>query len=104
MPYRAKFGMGRGFGFGGYSPPWPHIGRGRGGLPRCWAYGAVNPNYGMTYPDQGGFAAPGMSPVNQPPSPNQELTFLKNQAEVLRHHLDQIDARVKALEDRGEPS
>jgi len=29
---------GRGFGFRGTSPPWPYIGRGRGGLPRCWAY------------------------------------------------------------------
>jgi NAD-dependent dihydropyrimidine dehydrogenase PreA subunit len=24
-----------GFGFRGVSPPWPYVGRGRGGLPRC---------------------------------------------------------------------
>ena len=105
MPYRAQFGMGRGFGFGGYSPPWPYIGRGRGGLPRCWAYGpgypygAVNPDYGMMHPDQGGFAPAGMPPFSAPPSPDQELAFLKNQVEMLRQHLDQIVARVEELEE-----
>ncbi len=29
---------GRGFGFRGFSPPWPFVGLGRGGLPRCWYY------------------------------------------------------------------
>ena len=28
-------GGGMGFGFRGSSPPWPYVGRGRGGLPRC---------------------------------------------------------------------
>ncbi len=44
MPFGRGFGMGggfgRGFGFRGYSPPWPFVGRGRGGLPRGFAYGA----------------------------------------------------------------
>jgi hypothetical protein len=46
MPYGRGFGMGRGGGFGrgnrfrGYSPPWPYVGLGRGGLPRGWAYRA----------------------------------------------------------------
>ncbi len=31
--------FGRGFGFRGWSPPWPYVGVGRGGLPRCWAFG-----------------------------------------------------------------
>ena len=107
MPHRAQFGMGRGFGFGGYSPPWPYIGRGRGGFPRCWAYGpgypygAVNPDYGMMHPYQGGFETPGMSPFGPPLSADQELAFLKNQTDMLRQHLDQIDARVKELEDSG---
>jgi hypothetical protein len=26
---------GQGFGFSGSSPPWPYVGRGRGGKPRC---------------------------------------------------------------------
>jgi hypothetical protein len=103
MPYRAQFGMGRGFGFGGYSLPWPYVGRGRGGLPRCWAYpsGAVNPDYEMMYPYQGGFGALAMPPFNPRVSPDQELAFLKNQAEMLRQHLDQIVARVEELENSG---
>ena len=28
-------GRGWGFGFRGSSPPWPYVGLGRGGLPRC---------------------------------------------------------------------
>jgi hypothetical protein len=27
---------GRGFGFRGFAPPWPFIGWGRSGLPKCW--------------------------------------------------------------------
>ena len=38
--------FGRGFGFRGWSPPWPYVGRGRGGFPRRWAYGA---NWGASY-------------------------------------------------------
>lgn len=101
MPYGSGFG--RGCGFRGYSPPWPNVGQGRGGLPRCWAYGygfhygAVNPNYEMMYSDQRRFETPGRSPFVPAMSPDQELNFLKNQAEVLRQHLDQIDARVKEL-------
>jgi hypothetical protein len=55
----------------------------------------------MMYPYQGGFEAPGMSPFGPPISADQELAFLKNQTEMLRQHLDQIDARVKELEDNG---
>lgn len=29
-------GYGCGFRFKGATPPWPYIGFGRGGLPRCW--------------------------------------------------------------------
>jgi len=93
MPYRSQPGMGRGFGFRGFPSPWPYIGRGRGGLPRCWAYGpgapygAINPEYGMVYPRQGWLAAAGMPPFGPPPFPGQELAFLKNQAEMMRQHL-----------------
>jgi len=110
MPYRAQFGMGRGFGFRGYSPPWPYVGRGRGGLPRCWAYGPglpygpISPDYGLMYPHQDWAAAPGMPPYGSPIASDQELAFLKNQAEMLRQHLDQIDARVKELEESGRSS
>jgi hypothetical protein len=50
--------FGRGFGFRGWSPPWPYVGRGRGGLPRCWAYGA---NWVASYADPssiGGYPYP----------------------------------------------
>ena len=42
--------FGRGFGFRGWSPPWPYVGLGRGGLPRCWGYGGYGP-----YGPYGGF-------------------------------------------------
>jgi hypothetical protein len=35
--------FGRGFGFRGWSPGWPYVGLGRGGLPRCWGYGGYGP-------------------------------------------------------------
>ena len=47
--------FGRGFGFRGWFPPWPFVGLGRGGLPRCWGYtpfwgGPYAYPYGMSYP------------------------------------------------------
>jgi len=107
MPYGAWFGRGRGYGFGGYSPPWPYIGRGRGGLPRGWAYGPVfpygpvDPYYGVVNPYEGNFVTPGMPSFGPQMSPDQELTFLKNQADMLRQHLDQINARIKEVENIG---
>jgi hypothetical protein len=35
--------FGRGFGFRGWSPGWPYVGLGRGGLPRCWGFGGYGP-------------------------------------------------------------
>jgi len=107
MAYGLWFGRERGYGFRGYSPPWPYIGRGRGGLPRCWAYGPafsygpVDPYCGVVYPYQGGFVTPGMPPFGPQMSPDQKLTFLKNQADMLRQQLDRIDAKVKELENTG---
>jgi hypothetical protein len=75
---------GMGFGFHGSSPPWPYIGRGRGGLPRCGYF-------------LGGAGAPGV-----PASPEQELDFLKNQADTLKDQLEQIEARVQELEKKEE--
>lgn len=47
----AGFRRGRGFGFRGSAPPWPYVGRGRGGLPRCaYFYGeAAGPPYGPSW-------------------------------------------------------
>lgn len=75
---------GMGFGFRGSSPPWPYIGRGRGGLPRCGYF-------------LGGAWAPGV-----PASPEQELDFLKSQADALKDQLEQVEARVRELEKKEE--
>lgn len=93
-------GFGRGFGFRGYSPPWPYVGRGRGGLPRCWAYTPYD-YYEGGYPYSGNLQFPGASPFESSVPPEQELTFLKNQAEILRKQLEYIVARVEDLEKAG---
>jgi len=91
----AGFGSrgGMGFGFRGSSPPWPYVGLGRGGLPRC--------GYFLS-----GAGAPAAWPYQQPPYPfyagapsaSQELDFLKQQADVIKGQLEQIESRVRELE------
>ncbi len=76
-----------GFGFRGASPPWPYVGRGRGGLPRCGYY--------LSGADQ--FAAPGYAPFT-PPTGEAELDYLKSQAELIKGQLEQIEARMRQLE------
>ena len=88
MPYGTGYGMG--FGFRGASPPWPYVGRGRGGLPRCWAY-APPPYYGPQ-------AGPGPVPYGQWGSREDEVDFLREEADALKAHLDEIEARIKGLE------
>jgi hypothetical protein len=101
-----------GFGFRGSSPGRPYIGRGRGGLPRCYAYGG----YGapaMAY-RPGGYppaADPrpwATGPYSAPGSPQQELQFLRDRAEMIRQELGDIDARIQELEveksERGKQS
>jgi len=130
-------GFGRGgwgFGFRGSSPPWPFVGLGRGGLPRCGYFlsgtagAAVSPGYpspgavpyggspyaggipyggaptganpyagGMPYAGYGG-APMGTAPYAPQMTGEQELDFLKSQADGIRRQLEQIDARIKELE------
>ena len=101
MAYR----YGYGFGFRGASPPWPYVGRGRGGLPRCWYPGAfVAPPYGFgpaPHAFYGGYPAPGTMPYPPQMSREQELDFLKGEAEAARRQLEEIDARIKELEKEG---
>jgi hypothetical protein len=98
------FGRGMGFGFRGSSPPWPYIGRGRGGLPRCgyffggagtppaWSYPQTpQPYYGPQY-------ASAYTPFNTPMSKEEELGYLKDQAETIKGELEHIEARVHELE------
>jgi hypothetical protein len=120
--------FGRGFGFRGWSPPWPYVGLGRGGLPRCWAYapfwGAPYP-HGMpyaydivTYPYGWGMGSPSYSPIypygypagyphtpspwgspyGSPMTPEGEKEWLKSQADSIRQQIDQINSRIMELE------
>jgi len=95
MPY----GYGRGFGFGGVgfgfrgaSSPWPYIGRGRGGLPRCW------------YPRLRGGAIPSVAPLAATywaaPTGETDLGFLRNQADVMKSQLKEIERRIQELEKK----
>jgi hypothetical protein len=96
------YGGGMGFGFRGSSPPWPYVGIGRGGLPRCWAYGGYGlpatgyaPPAPRFYPGPGAYAR---GPYGAPSSTQEEVNFLKGQAEMLREEIEAIDARIKELE------
>jgi len=95
------YGRGMGLGFRGSSPPWPYVGIGRGGLPRCWAYGGYGVPAGVnvpgTYPPPGPWAA-GWGPTGVPYSPEEELRFLKGQAEGIREELEAISRRISELE------
>jgi hypothetical protein len=107
-----SYGGGMGFGFRGSSPGWPYVGRGRGGLPRCYAYsGYGNPAmvYGPGVFPAGQDPRPwGTAPYGVPNSPQQELQFLKDRAEMIRQELGAIDARIQKLEvekaERGKQS
>lgn len=71
--------LGYGFGFRGASPAWPYVGRGRGGLPRCWSPGLME-----------GTAEPNISREH-------ELDILKDQAHAMREQLEQLEARMKQM-------
>jgi len=97
-------GRGIGFGFRGSSPPWPYIGRGRGGLPRCGYFlaGAAVPPawpYLQTpYPQYGAQPTPGYKPFATSISKEEELGYLRSQAEAIKDELEQIEARASELE------
>ena len=85
MPY----GYGGGFGFRGASPPWPYVGRGRGGLPRCG------------YPSLWGRASyVASTPYGPAPTGEEELGFLKDQAGVMKRQLGDIKRRIQELEKK----
>ena len=109
------FRGGMGFGFRGSSPPWPYVGIGRGGLPRheyflSGAMGAPEqwPYQQPPYPDSPGFgvgqgsyppyAAASPAFGNAPFTKEQELDFLRNQAEAIGEQLEQIETRMRDLE------
>jgi len=94
----------------GWPSPWgPPMGMDPyGGMPQMPYYpppggygapGMSSPPYGQpNYPPPGGYGAPGMSPFAPPMAPEQEINFLRDQAQMLKQQMDQIDARIKELE------
>ena len=80
---------GAGFGFRGGPTSGPFIGRGRGGLPRCWQPGFRGvPVYQE------------LVPYWPAPTPQDELGFYKDQAEVIRRQLEEIEQRIQELEKK----
>ena len=109
------YGFGRGFGFRGASPPWPHVGRGRGGLPRCWHPGTFTtppyapssvpyPAYGDAWAPSfyGGYHARGTTAYPPQVTREQELDLLKEESSALRRQMKEVDTRIKELEDKGD--
>ena len=110
--------MSRGYGFRGSSPPWPYVGRGRGGLPRCWAWTGAMPDYQQpaqagqapyspygipwSMPYYGAAPAPSKMPFASQMTKEQELDFLRGQAETIKEQLKQIDVRMHELEVKDE--
>ena len=97
-------GGGRGFGFRGASPPWPYVGIGRGGLPRH-AYFTDYPDYPPPPPpyDPGYY---GQDPAYTEAAPypprmtrEEEIDYLKHQAEAAKAQLEEIEARMRSFEN-----
>ncbi len=86
---------GMGLGFRGSSPPWPYVGLGRGGLPRCGYYyrGAVAPAYQPLTRAQAAYR-----PFSAPMSKEEELSHLNGQAKAIKEQLDNIESRMHDLE------
>ena len=98
MPY------GRGFGFRGWSLGWPYVGRGRGGLPRCWAYGPYP--YGAGFgPGSFGYtpwSGPAMGPeFGSLIPPEEEKQMLQEQVAYLKGEMEQISRRIEELEKKS---
>ena len=90
-------GWGMGFGFRGTSPPWPYVGRGRGGLPRCWHPGLYG-TQAYWQPWQAPVYAPAGTAFVSQITQEQELDSLRNQAQAIKGQLEQIETRIHDLE------
>ena len=96
---------GWGFGFRGSSPPWPYVGRGREGLPRCsYFFGQTGAPVASGYAHLYGRAWDmpyGTTPFAPQMTREQELDFLRSEAEAVKEQLEQIEARIGELEIEG---
>ena len=99
------FGGGMGFGFRGASPSWPYVGIGRGGLPRC-GYFLSGTGAPLHWPYQPPFysqpAAPGYPHFTPQKTREEEIDYLRYQAEAVKERLDQIESRMRDLEAEKE--
>ncbi|MBA7647499.1 hypothetical protein ES703_55271 [subsurface metagenome] len=89
----------------GFCSPWGIGAALRGyGVPPAVGYGY--PYYrgaGVPYPSYGAPAtAPGATPFAPQMSKEQELDFLRNQADTIKSQLEQIEARMRELETKKE--
>ena len=87
----------------GFCSPWGIGAALRGyGVPPAVGYGY--PYYrgaGVPYPFYGApAAAPGVAPFAPGMTKEQELDFLKNQAQAVKGQLEQIEARMRELETK----
>ena len=85
-----QYGYGRGFGFRGASPSWPCVGRGRGGLPRCWHTGL-----------RGTASYSSLAPYRPATARKEELEFLKDRAGVMKSQLEDIERRIQEIEKKN---
>ena len=96
------FRGGMGFGFRGASPPWPYVGIGRGGLPRCGYFiSSAGAPPARPYPQAPFYGEPpayGYGPPAGSMSREEELGYLKDQAEAIKGELEQIESRMRDLE------
>ena len=86
-----------GFGFRGSSPPWPYVGLGRGGLPRCGYFfrGGGTPAPLAYQPPA---YAPGYTPYSPRMTKEEEINYLKDQAEAIKEQLEEIESRMGDFE------
>jgi len=84
----------------------PMTGGGRG-FCSPWGIGATLRGYGMPsgtgygYPYYGQPATPGAAPFAPQMTREQELDFLKSQAQAVKSQLEQIGSRMRELEAKG---
>ena len=97
----------------GYSPGWQ--GRSPTGLgpgatymmtgqwptPQAQAYWQAMQAGQAPYPAYGAPAAPGVAPFAPQMTEEQELDFLKNQAQAVKGQLEQMESRMRELETEG---
>ena len=103
MAYGFGRGSGRRFGFRSSSPPWPYVGLGRGGMPRCAYFisGVVDAPLAWSYqrPPYPFYRA-GYPPF-RPQTTKEELDLLKDEADAVKEQLEQIESRIRDLESES---